>query len=247
MTIPVPGSPHAVTAVYTNADGNFVSGSGSLAGGQTVTKATTTTTITSDSPDPSIVGQSYDVHWTVTPQYSGTPTGNVNVSDGTNNCSSALSAGICTLTSTTVGAKTLTATYSGDDNFKTSSGTTPHGVQYIFIGFLQPVDNLMVNSAKAGQTIPVKWQLKDYAGNLIGDLSSLAATNGLVSIKITCSTGAPIDDIEELAPAGSTVFRFDGTQFIYNWQTTKSWAGSCRQMTVTLADGTVHTAQFTFK
>ena len=82
-TITVPGSPHAVTAVYTHADGNFVSGSGSLVGGQTVTKASTTTTITSDTPDPSILGQGYDVHWTVTAQYSGTPTGNVNVSDGT--------------------------------------------------------------------------------------------------------------------------------------------------------------------
>jgi len=53
--------------------------------------------------------------------------------------------------------------------------------------------------------------------------------------------------IEELATPGQTVFRFDGTQFIYNWQTSKSWNGTCRLMTVTLIDGTVHIAQFTFK
>jgi hypothetical protein len=214
----------------------------------TVTKATTTTEITQDTPDPSIVGQTYDVHWTVTPHYSGTPTGTVNVSDGTNSCSAAVSAGVCTLTSTTVGSKTLTATYSGDDNFLTSSDTEAHSVQYNFIGFLQPVDNLpMWNSVKAGQTIPVKWQLKDANGTLIGDLSTLAAS-GLQSIQVACPSGpAVVDAIEEvLTNAGSTVFRFDGTQFIYNWQTSKSWAGTCRMMTVTLTDGTKHYAQFTF-
>src|SRR5204862_27563 len=35
-----------------------------------ITKASTTTTIISDNPDPSIVGQAYDVHWTVSPQIS---------------------------------------------------------------------------------------------------------------------------------------------------------------------------------
>jgi hypothetical protein len=43
------------------------------------------------------------------------------------------------------------------------------------------------------------------------------------------------------------MFRFDGTQFIYNWQTTKSWAGGCRTLQVKLSDGTSHYAQFTFK
>ena len=56
-----------------------------------------------------------------------------------------------------------------------------------------------------------------------------------------------VDIVEELAAPGSTMFRFDGTQFIFNWQTTKSWAGTCRLMTVTLKDGNVYSAQFTFK
>jgi hypothetical protein len=54
------------------------------------------------------------------------------------------------------------------------------------------------------------------------------------------------DVIEELAAPGSTVFRFDGTQFIYNWQTVKGWNG-CRLLQVKLSDGTSHYAQFTFK
>src|SRR5204863_356593 len=101
-----------------------------------ITKASTTTTIISDNPDPSIVGQAYDVHWTVSPQISGTPTGTVTVSDGTATCSAAVS-GFCTLTSTTAGPKTLTATYSGDANFLTGSDTESHNVSYTFVGFLQ--------------------------------------------------------------------------------------------------------------
>ncbi|HZP65163.1 MAG TPA: Ig-like domain repeat protein, partial [Rudaea sp.] len=44
-TLSVAGSPHSVTANYSNADGNFNNSSGSLVGGQTVTKAITTTAI----------------------------------------------------------------------------------------------------------------------------------------------------------------------------------------------------------
>ncbi len=48
---------HPVTAEYSG-DSYFVESTGTLTGGQTVDKADTTTTITSDTPDPSVVGQS---------------------------------------------------------------------------------------------------------------------------------------------------------------------------------------------
>jgi len=118
-----------VTATYFPKNNmNFNPSSGTAS--HTVNKTDTTTTITSDSPDPSVVGQSYSVNWTVTvsPPGSGTPTGTVTVSDGTNNCSAAVGAGACNLTSTTAGVKTLTATYSGDTNFNSSSGTASHTV-----------------------------------------------------------------------------------------------------------------------
>jgi hypothetical protein len=134
-------------------------------------------------------------------------------------------------------------------NYNAANMTVYINVNYSFVGFLQPIDNLpIINSVKAGQTIPVKWQLKDAVGNLIGDLSSLAPSpNGLTSVRINCDGSSTADPIEELAAPGSTVFRFDGTQFIYNWQTSKSWVGTCRLMTVRLKDGNVYYAQFTFK
>lgn len=78
------------------------------------------TTITSDDPDPSVVGQAIVVSYTVT-STGGTPTGNVTVSDGVDSCTATVAAGKCTLTPTTAGAKTLTATYAGDANFNVSS------------------------------------------------------------------------------------------------------------------------------
>ncbi len=67
------------------------------------------------------------------------------------------------------------------------------------------------------------------------------------SISIGCDSHDPIDDIEEVVPPGGTVFRCDGTQFIFNWQTPKSWAGTCRQLQVTLSDGHTYIANFKFK
>src|SRR5262249_56737197 len=112
---------HPVTVIY-GGDADFVGSTGSLS--QTVNKADTTTTITSDTPDPSKVGQAYTVSFTVTvnPPGAGTPTGTVTVSDGTGGtCSASVAAGSCSLTSTTAGAKTLTAVYGGDGNFNGST------------------------------------------------------------------------------------------------------------------------------
>ena len=97
----------------------------------TVVKADTTTTITADNPDPSVVGQAVVVTFTVTanPPGSGTPTGNVTVSDGEGHtCTASVAVGTCALTPTSAGSKTLTATYAGDGNFNASSDTEAHMV-----------------------------------------------------------------------------------------------------------------------
>jgi hypothetical protein len=86
----------------------------------------TTTTILSDSPDPSKKNQSYTVSWSVTPlPYSGT----VTVTDDKGiSCSASVGSGFCTLASTTFGTRTLTATYSGNNAYLPSSDTELHTV-----------------------------------------------------------------------------------------------------------------------
>jgi len=51
----------------------------------------------------------------------------------------------------------------------------------------------------------------------------------------------PTDALETTATGGSTL-RFDGSQFIYNWQTPS--AKGCYALYVLLADGSVRQANF---
>jgi len=124
-----------LTATY-NGDANFNASPASAGVPHQVNSAATTTTITSDNPDPSVVGQPYTVNVTVAVNAPGVgmATGTVSITDGTGAmCTATLTAGApstgsCMITSTSSGSKTLTATYSGDTNFSTSSDTEAHQV-----------------------------------------------------------------------------------------------------------------------
>lgn len=145
----------------------------------------------------------------------------------------------------TVGSKNF-GVNAADAAGNTASVTHAYSVAYSFTGFLSPVDNLpVVNVAKAGRTIPVKWQLKDAAGNYV---SALASLTSLLSAPIACGDEPSAIVQEDLTSPGSTVFRYDATtnQFIFNWQSSSGWSG-CRVLQLTLADGTQHWAKFSFK
>ena len=88
----------------------------------TVTKAASTTSLTSSTPNPSEAGQALTFNFSVTG--TGVPTGQVTVTASTGeHCAGTLSAGAgsCSLTFATKGSRTLTASYAGDTNFKSSS------------------------------------------------------------------------------------------------------------------------------
>ncbi|MCK4580672.1 MAG: Ig-like domain repeat protein, partial [Dehalococcoidia bacterium] len=123
---------HAITAEYGGDADTNPSTSDPLY--QTVNKANTTLLITSDTPDPSLTGQTYTVSGTVSAASpgSGTPTGTVMVTDGAGaSCAANLASGAwsCKLSSLgPQGSKTLTAVYEGDENFNGSSDTESHTV-----------------------------------------------------------------------------------------------------------------------
>jgi len=140
--IPVTGSPHTVSASYVNTDANFSNNSGSLAAGQTVNRAATSTGVTS-SQNPAVFGTSITFTATVTnTSTSPAPTGSVQfVVDGSNfgspvsltvgggNTSTATSGATTTL-SVQGSPHTVTAIYQNSDgNFSTSNGSLAGGQQ----------------------------------------------------------------------------------------------------------------------
>ncbi len=116
-----------ITATYSG-DDNF-NGSTSTGEGHTVNLYPTTTAITGDTPDPSVIGQAVTFSYAVTPGGPGTPTGNVTVSNGTDSCTGTVADGACSLTFTTPGTTDFTATYAGDATFAGSTSLVePHTV-----------------------------------------------------------------------------------------------------------------------
>jgi len=115
---------------------------------------------------------------------------------------------------------------------------------YGFAGFFAPVDNLpVVNQTKAGQAIPVKFSLSGDQG------LDIFAPGYPKSEAIACDATAALDGIEQTLTAGGSSLSYDAASdlYTYTWKTDKAWAQSCRQLVVTLRDGTVHRANFSFK
>jgi hypothetical protein len=118
-----------------------------------------------------------------------------------------------------------------------------HAVVFAFSGFFEPVNNLpVVNQTSAGRAIPVKFSLNGNRGLNVFEAGYPKST------QIACDSSASVDGIEETVTAGSSGLTFDPLTglYIYVWKTDKTWAGTCRQLVVTLADGTTQRANFQF-
>jgi HYR domain len=116
-------------------------------------------------------------------------------------------------------------------------------VSYGFNGFFPPVDNIpVINRVKAGSAIPVKFSLGCNQG------LNIFWAGYPQSGQMNCNTQLPEDDIEQTVNAGGSSLNYDpvANQYIYVWKTDRSWAGTCRQLTVRFADGTYQYAFFNF-
>jgi hypothetical protein len=117
-----------LTATYSG-DANYAGSSDTAS--HTVSKGSSTTTITADTPDPSAPGQTVAVSVTVSGA-GAAPTGTVTITGVYTNCTITLSGGIgsCNVVFNTAGTETLTATYNGDANYAGSLGSESHSVKY---------------------------------------------------------------------------------------------------------------------
>jgi hypothetical protein len=129
-----------------------------------------------------------------------------------------------------------------DDAGNTTTGSFTIDVVpgYRFEGFDNPVDRGVWNVVKAGQAVPLKWQVLDADGRAVSDL---AAVQSVTSYPLSCTSGQADDPVEVVA-AGSSGLRFDAATGRYqlNWKVPSS--AGCYRLVVRLADGTTGTADF---
>lgn len=143
---------------------------------------------------------------------------------------------------TTVGSKSVNCTAT-DNAGNTATASTHYRVIYNFSGFLQPVNNApVVNSAAAGQSIPVKFSLSGNQG------LNIFETGFPRSLSMVCGGGAT-NSIEETVNPGASSLSYDATTDRYNyvWKTEKAWKGTCRKLAVKFNDGSTYEALFQFK
>ncbi len=114
---------------------------------------------------------------------------------------------------------------------------------YDWKGFKSPVDGgAVLNRAKAGSAIPVKFSLN-------GDMTlGIFAAGSPSSAVTTCDPNATVDAVEQTVTAGSSSLSYDSVTDTYNyvWKTDTKWASSCRQLVLTLKDGLKYRANFQF-
>ncbi|MDQ1732183.1 MAG: large repetitive protein [Pseudonocardiales bacterium] len=169
------------------------------------------------------------------------PAATASATDATSGLASPATGVLTGGTTNGVGIFTYTATATdkaGNVSTAKASYTVVYG--YGATLFLQPVNDtahqtgIATSVFKAGQTIPMKFQLKNAAGQVI---QSGTAPNWLTPVKGS-SMAAAVNESAYSASADSGVdYRWDGSQYSYNWNTSSNQAGFYWRVGVTLDDG----------
>ena len=114
---------------------------------------------------------------------------------------------------------------------------------YDFAGFFRPIDAApTLNRVKAGSAIPLKFSLAGNQG------FNIIAPGSPTSRPVACDSSTPSDPVEETSTAGGSSLAYDPLTdtYTYVWKSARAWAGTCRELTLALDDGTLHLALFRF-
>jgi Tol biopolymer transport system component len=151
---------------------------------------------------------------------------------GLASCSGPVAAGAAIDTSS-VGDKTFTVN-AADRAGNTASSSRSYSVVYDFSGFFSPVTAAYpaTSSFRAGESIPFKFRLQGNQG-----LDVLAAGS---PVWAPCGSG-------DSTPARGTLsYNASNDRYTYLATTDKAWGGTCRDLVLTLRDGTTHRARIAF-
>jgi hypothetical protein len=123
-------------------------------------------------------------------------------------------------------------------NYADAAFNATFGSGYAFGGFAAPVSETATDVARAGQAVPVAWTLRTADGAPVTDATGMSLSS------TPCGGGAAAP----VSAAGGSGWQSDGAGgWQVNWKTDKAWAGSCRMLSLTLPDGSVHSAIFSFR
>ena len=161
----------------------------------------------------------------------------------------------CTTSTLAAGSHAITAaltTFYGPYNSATATlqgGQTVNAYvpQYQSTGFGAPLDlGDVLNTAKAGQMIPLKWRLLNGSGNPVTNLDPASVT--MTVSPYTCPSGAPTDAIETYATGTSSLQNLSDGYYQLNWKTDKAWTNTCKQIKLQIGtwfgDGFIALFQF---
>jgi hypothetical protein len=107
-----------------------------------------------------------------------------------------------------------------------------------FGGFFGPKAPPQFNDAKAGDTIGVQFSMGGDAG-----LAIFAADTPTFT-QIDCTTGAVIGTAE--AATGTLKYSKRTERYTYSWTTSKTWKGTCQELTLTFQDGSTAAVWYRF-
>lgn len=150
---------------------------------------------------------------------------------------------------TALGVGSFTATCSGAvDNAGNVADPVSAGytVAFQFAGFTAPVENPdVLNVAKAGQAIPLKWRLTAADGTPVTGLAEVAVN----AVSLTCEEGQSPEPIEEVADGIAGLQNLGDGNYQWNWKTPKAYAGLCKTLKLDLGEGAgyEHLALFQFR
>ena len=152
---------------------------------------------------------------------------------GVESCAGDAAAG-APIDTSTVGERTFTVR-AADRSGNSSTASRSYTVVFDFQGFFAPVAAYPTpTSMTAGEAVPLKFSLHGDQGTNV-----LAAGSPKWAY---CTSSA------ETAPASGTLsYNASADRYIYLAATQKAWAGSCRDLVVTLRDGGVHRARIAFR
>ena len=222
-------------STYTTSGSHTATGTATDAAGNESQQASLTVQVDADNPTvsfdscPSTVflNASSSIGWTANDASSGLSTA---------------ATGTVPLVTSTIGAHQVQSPAPQDNVGHTGTvATCAYTVIYNFTGFLGLPAYPAFTKITANTGTTVRFSLAGNQG--LGVLAAGSPT----SMPINCSTGAPTGASTPTTTNKGLTYNSSTNAYSYQWITDRTWAKTCRQLVVSLGDGTVHRANFQFK